>query len=148
MLNWRFHFDNEMPINWLSTQWERRYKLDFGPWRWSALNMGFVDIFKWPSRMQGQWFSQSPTGGQKLLVGSRKSGFLFGQLPLPESTSPEKIMGGRGTPPWCHLGGCTKQIYIKQMMTKPSLWVLGMENKYLRIFSSSLFSNWQSTPTP
>ena len=57
----------------------------------------------------------------KVRRAGRKSGFLFGQLPLPESTSPEKIMGGRGTPPWCHLGGCTKQIYIKQMMTKPSL---------------------------
>ena len=28
--------------------------LDFGPWRWSTLNMEFVN--KWPSKMQGQWF--------------------------------------------------------------------------------------------
>ena len=68
------------------------YILDFGPWRWSALNMGFVD--KWPSRMQGQWFSWSWAGMQKCSVRSQKSIFFYGGLPLLKSTSPEKFVGG------------------------------------------------------
>ena len=54
--------------------------------------MGLVD--KWPSRMQGQWFFQSRAGGHKFPVGSMKSIIIFGGLPLPESTSPEKFVGG------------------------------------------------------
>ena len=58
MLYWRFHNGNEIPAKshasiCIFTQWIKRYILDFGPWMWSALNMGFVD--KWSSRMQGQW---------------------------------------------------------------------------------------------
>ena len=38
----------EVPINcWLITQWKWTYILDFGPWRWSALNMDYME--KWPS---------------------------------------------------------------------------------------------------
>ena len=43
MLYWWFHFENETPIHCLFTQWEWTYILDFGPWRWSALSMGYMD---------------------------------------------------------------------------------------------------------
>ena len=48
---WQFHFENEILVNYLFTQWKWTYILDFGPWKWSALNMGYMD--KHPSRMQG-----------------------------------------------------------------------------------------------
>ena len=48
MFYWRFHFENEIPGNCLFTHWKWTYILDFGPWKWSALNMGFVEC---PSRM-------------------------------------------------------------------------------------------------
>ena len=41
-------------MNGLFTQWMWTYLLDFGPWRWSALNTEFVE--KWPSWMHMQWF--------------------------------------------------------------------------------------------
>ena len=53
MFYWRFHFDNETPVNCSITHWKWTYILDFGPWGWSALNMEFVG--KWPSRMQERW---------------------------------------------------------------------------------------------
>ena len=53
MFYWRFHFDNETPINCSFTQWKWTYILDVRPWGWSALNMAFVG--KWPSRMHEQW---------------------------------------------------------------------------------------------
>ena len=60
------------------TQWKWTYILNFGPWRWNALNMGFVE--KWPSRMQGQWFflesskvDRSFWAGLENLVGGRIS---------------------------------------------------------------------------
>jgi hypothetical protein len=49
---------------------ESEYIYDLGPWRWSALNMGYVD--KWPLRMQGQWFFWSRAGGRQFPVGSKK----------------------------------------------------------------------------
>ena len=63
-----FHFDNETPTNCLLTTWKCTYILDFGPWGWSALNMGFVG--EWPSRMQEQWIFRNRTGGQQFSVGS------------------------------------------------------------------------------
>ena len=93
MLYWQFHFENEIPVNCLSTQWKWTYILDFGLWRWSALNMGFVD--KWPSRMQGQWFVWSRADGRI----QKKLSFLDGWLPLPESTSPEEFLGRSLTSP-------------------------------------------------
>ena len=53
MLYWHFHFRNEIQVNLFFTDWKYTY-VYIGPWRWSALNMGFVD--NWPSRMQGKWF--------------------------------------------------------------------------------------------
>ena len=73
MLCWRFHSENEILVNCFLTQWKWTYILDLRSWRWSALNIGFVD--KWPSRMQGQWLFQSRVGGQQFLVGSKKSWF-------------------------------------------------------------------------
>jgi hypothetical protein len=60
ILHWWFHFRNEIPINGLFTRWKCTYILDLRPWRWSALNMGFV--VKRPSNMQGQCFFQSWAG--------------------------------------------------------------------------------------
>jgi hypothetical protein len=82
MFYWRFHFDNEIPVNCLFTQWKWTYILDFGPWRWSALNMGFVD--EWPSRMQGQMvFSKS--GGRAAVFGRVQKIWIFwtGGCPCP-----------------------------------------------------------------
>ena len=46
-----FTLKNEIPINSLLTQGMWTHILDFGPWKWSALNMDYMD--KRPSRMQG-----------------------------------------------------------------------------------------------
>ena len=43
MLYWWFHFKKEIPIKCLFTQWKWTYMLGFGPWRWSALDMGYMD---------------------------------------------------------------------------------------------------------
>ena len=43
MLYWRFHFEKEILINCLFIQWKWTYILDFEPWRWSALNMGYME---------------------------------------------------------------------------------------------------------
>jgi hypothetical protein len=51
MLYWLFRFEKEILVNCLFTQWKWTYILDFGPWKPSALNMGYMD--KQPSRMQG-----------------------------------------------------------------------------------------------
>ena len=57
--------------------------------------MGIVD--KWPSRMKGHWFFRSLAGMQKFSLRSQKDGFLYGGLPLPNSTSPKKFVeGGKG----------------------------------------------------
>ena len=107
MLYWRFHFENETPINCFFTQRKWAYILHSGPWRWNAINMGFVD--KWPSRMQGQWFIWSQAGGRAFSVGSRKTEFyrwVVDWLPLPKSTFPEKLVGGVECPPYeVTLGG-------------------------------------------
>ena len=54
MFYWRFHLKSEIPIDCLFTQWKWTCILDLEPWRWSALNMGYID--KRLSRMQGQSF--------------------------------------------------------------------------------------------
>ena len=92
MLYWRFHFDNEIPINCLFTQWKRRYILDFGPWRWSALNMGFVN--KRPSRMQGQWSLWNRTGRQQFSVWFRKFEFSGRAAASARIYLPRKVRGG------------------------------------------------------
>ena len=89
---WRFHFEIEIQVNCLFTQCKWTYILDLGPWRWSALNMGFVD--KWPSRMQGQWFFQNRVGGQQFLVGYRKSRYSGGAVALARIFRPQKVRGG------------------------------------------------------
>ena len=43
MLYWRFHFEKEVPINCLFTQWKWTYILEFGPWEWSAFDMDYMD---------------------------------------------------------------------------------------------------------
>ena len=50
--------------------------LNFGPTRWSALNMGFVD--KWPSRLQGQFVLLELGRLARLLVEIQKINNLAG----------------------------------------------------------------------
>ena len=98
MVYWWFHFENEIPINCLLTQWSEYiyiYILDLEPWRWSELNMGFVD--KWSSRMQGQWFFEIGQVGDNFWSSPKIIDFMDGRL-LPEYSSPQKFGGGgRGT---------------------------------------------------
>ena len=47
MLHWRFHFEKGIPRNCSFIHYELEhiyiYILDFGTWRWSALNMGYMN---------------------------------------------------------------------------------------------------------
>ena len=80
MLYWWSLFGKEIPISCLFTQWKWTYILDFGPWKWSALNMGYMD--KQPSRMQGQLhFSKSGGAGNSFLSRSKIFKFVFVGLP-------------------------------------------------------------------
>jgi hypothetical protein len=79
MLYWPFHFEKEIPVNCLFTQWKWTYILDVGPWKRSALDMGYMD--EQPSRMQG-------SGQGRGRPGSRDwgSGF-FGVAPARHSNA-------------------------------------------------------------
>ena len=101
MFYWWFHFEKEFPINCLFTQWKWTYILDYGSWKWSVLNMGYMD--KWLSRMQGQfYFSKSGIVGNNFQSGSKI--LLFFLWGLPEGSKsralapihlPLKAHGGR-----------------------------------------------------
>ena len=78
-----------IPINCLLTTWKCTYILDFRPWRWSALNMGFV--VKRPSRMQGQCLFCS-CAERRIIFGWVKKKFREG-CPRPELTT---HIDGRG----------------------------------------------------
>ena len=68
---------NQLLIYWLTMH---IYIYNSRPWRWSALNMGFV--VKWPSKMQGQCFFRSWTGRT----------VLFGQIEkFSRSAAPARI---------------------------------------------------------
>jgi hypothetical protein len=63
-----FHFEKEISIICLFTQWKWTFILDFEPWKWNALNMDYMD--KQPSRMQGQFnFSEGGQSMQQFSVG-------------------------------------------------------------------------------
>ena len=80
MLYWWFHFKNELPIKRLFTQWKWTHILGFGAWRWSALNMGYMD--KWPSRMQGKFYFLKLGGaGSSFWSGSENFRFVSWGLP-------------------------------------------------------------------
>ena len=93
MLYWWFHFENEIPINCLFTQWKWTYVY------WILDLKGEVHSMwdLWISGLQeckGNGVSEfRRAGGQNFSVGSKRSRFLFGGLPLPESTSPGKFVG-------------------------------------------------------
>ena len=92
MLYWRLDFVNEILVNCSFTQLKWTYILDFGPLRWSALNMGFVD--KWPSRMQGEWYFRSRTG-KSFRLGPENFHFSLGGCPCL-NLPPQKVRGGGG----------------------------------------------------
>jgi hypothetical protein len=56
------------------------YILDFGPWKWSALNMCYMD--KRPSRMQ------------ELGQGRGAEALAFSVLPLPVALTHATLIGG------------------------------------------------------
>ena len=91
-----YHMHTCVAFDCLFTQWKWTYILGFGPWRWSALNMWFVD--KWPSRMQGQQFFQSRTGGHKFWLGLENMDLSLGAYPWP-NLPPQKSSCGGGTSP-------------------------------------------------
>ena len=90
MFLWQFHFVNEnSPLNCLFTQ---LFIFNFGPWRWSAFNMGLLD--KWPSRMQGQWFFRSRASGQQFSVKYKNTGYC-GRMATPAQIYlPRKVCEG------------------------------------------------------
>ena len=79
MFHWQFHFRNEIPINCLFTNWKCTYILDFRPWRWSALNMGFV--VKRPSRIKGNDFFKVGQGGHAW-ISRRVQEFPWSDVPV------------------------------------------------------------------
>ena len=88
MFFWRFHFENEIPVNFLFIPWKWRYILNFGPWRWSAT----WDL--WISGLQeckGNGFSKVGRARTNFWSGPKNLDILNKQLPLPESTSPKKF---------------------------------------------------------
>ena len=100
MFYWRFHFDNETPVNCSFTQWKWTYILDFGPWGWSAFNMGFVR--KWPSRIKSNEFFRNQAGGQQFSVGSIKF-WIYERAATPAQLwHSEKFVGGTLMSPGWH----------------------------------------------
>ena len=101
MLHWRFFFDNETPINCSFTHWKWTYILDFWPWGWSALNMGFVG--KLHSRMQEQWvFLASDRRATIFSMVQKIPIFWTGSYPYPILTL-QKIHEGTFNIPHCCL---------------------------------------------
>ena len=77
----------------LTTQWKWAYILNFGPWWWSALNVGFVD--KWTSRMQGQCFFKSQAREHQFSVGFKKIWkFWASGCPYPNLPPQKSLLGG------------------------------------------------------
>ena len=67
MLYWHFHFRNVILVNCFFTKWKHTHTHThivgtFGPWRWSTLNMEFVNKVKCTQWMQWQWFFRSRAG--------------------------------------------------------------------------------------
>ena len=81
---------------------EHIYILDFGPWKWSALNMGYI-MDKRPSRTQGQfYFPKSDKASNSFWSGSKILDLfcggcpeMLGHGPWPLSSSPRKVRRGR-----------------------------------------------------
>jgi hypothetical protein len=95
VLHWWFHFWNKLPIIRLFTIWKCTDVFDFRPWRWSALNMGFV--VKLPSRMQGQCFFWSWAG--QAIVFRRVQKISLEGCPSLDLTPPVVHRGGLNV---CH----------------------------------------------
>ena len=113
MPHWWFHFRNEIPINCLFTNWKCFYILDFRPWRWSALNMGFV--VRRPSRMQGQQFVSNLGGAGKAIAFGWVQKFPWRVAPT-RIWHPQKFVQGSlpsvGIVPYLHNTQALKGTYI------------------------------------
>ena len=92
---WRFHFENEIPIKCLFSQWKWTYIY------WIVDLEGEVHSIwdLWISGFQecmGNGFFEVGRVAISFRSGPESMDFLDGRLPLPESTSPEKFRGGEG----------------------------------------------------
>ena len=123
MLDWRFCFKNEIPINCLFTQWKWTFILDFGSWRRSALNVSYMN--KRPSRMQGQYYFLK-SGGVDNTFRLRYDNFRFVLWELP---------GGAGlwtlTPIHLHLKVCRGRFNIHPCSTTSVCIPNTLPNYYL-----------------
>jgi hypothetical protein len=93
MVYWRLYFENEIPVNWLFTQWMWTYILDLGPWRRSTI----WDL--WTSGLQeckGNSFSKIGRVGNNFRSGTKNLDFLVRRLPLPDYSTPKKFVWGDG----------------------------------------------------
>jgi hypothetical protein len=76
---WRFHFKNELVVSCLFIKWKCTYLLDFEPWRWSALNMGFRGQVAFKNArailFEVGWDAQN------ISIGIKKSWFFLGGCP-------------------------------------------------------------------
>ena len=112
MLYWRFHFEKEIPVNRLFTQWKWTYISDLGPWQWSALNLGYMD--KRPSRIQGSCQGQGRARLDRLGPGPARVG-LFRCCSCPPPWHVQRLSGVFRETPWIiisyHLY-CSNSLYI------------------------------------
>ena len=75
-----------------------QFILDFGPWKWSALNLGYMD--KQPSRMQALGQGQGVRRRSGIRPGSKQArvggaeALAFSVLPLPTALTRATLIGG------------------------------------------------------
>jgi hypothetical protein len=125
MLYWWFHFKKKIPVNCLFTQWKWTYILDFGPWKRSALKMGYLD--KQLSRIQ--WSCQGRGGPES---GTETLAFLV--LPSPVALTRATLIGGIKIAP--NLNQVTSYSYL----TKKHLsWQIGVVDSETPGMGETLF---------
>jgi hypothetical protein len=94
MLYWWFHFENEIWVNCLFTQCKWTYIY----WILDLENKVHSIWDLWRSGLQeckGNGFFEVGRGGRNFQSGPENLNFFVGQLPLPASTSPERLVGVR-----------------------------------------------------
>ena len=93
MLYWRFHFKNEILVNYLSTHWKWTYVL-FWILKVKCTQYGICGEVAFKNA-RAMIFSKSGEAGKVFRSGPKNLNFFVGQLPLPVSTSPKKLVGGK-----------------------------------------------------
>ena len=121
---WWFYFRNEIPINFLFFKWKWTCILDFGPWSWGALNMGFMDMGLGLEECKDNFFFDVRRDGHHFLVGFWK--FLWGYL--------------RGCGSWALTHFLSRDPFLKKL-------VGGCFNVQYRTYSCQDISKCTWTPT-